>query len=467
MKLIIFFAVCYFIVDHSICLTENQSVDPTVVYKIENLEIAALLNVSLTSDVDYQKASIVYKWKYGDLPVQISSLSKENSNKIFIRNDVVHVDPQIAEKFLKYFGKFITRLSIAYDMVESFRWHKLVGKYVNEYCAETLIEFSARDCKDGVFENMTKPFTKVERVAFEGMWKKVGSDRLGLDELFPELVFLNLSYYSDGYILDRVFPKLVELIADVDPSPDFSKFIEKNGHLKKLRLKKTSMELLHVVNENLPDLEVFDFNVPSLLPSYNDTVIEFKDVKEISIKDNDHYIRMGKIVFKQLKKLQISFFGQLDEMQADFIGSNEQLELLIIEFGSLNDLTLLTFASKLQKLNQLVEVAVRCDSDISIESIANFLHSNPQLKVVKLIFDGNAVFLLNDLSEKLANDWILAPVNKHFTGINMRRLNATLNNSSANTATENESNGNSTSHIFSSAVLTFTALAMAVKGIMM
>lgn len=448
MKLIVFIVVCCFIFEYSTCSKEDTAIED----KIKNLDLPALFNVSLESELDRQKASILYKWKYSNFPVEISSVSKDN-NEILISNDVIYVDPGLVENFLKSFGKLIKRLSIAYHMIKPMSQHNEIGKYVNEYCAETLIEFSAKDTKAGVFDNMTKPFTKVERVAFEGSWEKTDSNKLGLDELFPELRVLNLSY-PKASILECVFPKLVELNSDVEPSPAFHKFFENNKQIKKLRLTTTSMELLHVVNENLPNLDVFDFYIPSDSPSYNDPEVEFKQVKEISIKDNGHYIRTGNILFKQLKKLELSNFGRLDNVTADFIGSNENLETLIITFGNLNNSTLLTLALKLKNL---VEVDIRCDLDIPIENIVEFIENNPKLKKITLNFPGNIVFLLDDLIGNLANDWIVAPVNKNFTGIEIRKQDAT----------ENTSAGSSASYIFTSTILTLTMLTMTVRGITM
>lgn len=444
MKLTVFIVVCCFIFNYSTCSKENTSIED----EIKNLDLPALLKVSLESELYQQKASILYKWKYSDFPVEISSVSKAN-NEILISNDVIYVDPGLTENFLKSFCKSITRLSIAYHMIKPMSQHNEIGKYVNEHCAETLIEFSAKDTKAGVFDNMTKPFTKVERVAFEGSWEKTDNNKLGLEELFPELRVLNLSY-PKASILECVFPKLVELNSDVEPSPAFLKFFENNKQIKKLRLATTSMELLHVVNENLPNLDVFDFHIPS--DSYKDPEVEFKQVKEISIKDNGHYIRTGSILFKQLKKLQLSNFGRLDNVTANFIGSNENLETLTITFGNLNNSTLLTLALKLKNL---VEVDIRCDLDIAIENVVEFIENNPKLKKITLNFPGNMVFLLDDLIENLANDWIVTPVNKYFTGIEIRKQDATRNT------------GSGASYIFTSTILTLTMLTMTVRGIIM
>lgn len=432
MKLIIFFVLCCFTVDYSTALNETALLD-----KIETLDLPELLNASLF-DAGHEKANILYKWKYGDYLVKIGHIN----HHIYTSNDVVFVDAGSAVNFLKAFGKSIERLSVVYHLLP--HNHKEIGKYINEFCSETLVEFNAKNSRPGSFDNMTKPFTKVERVTFEGQWETVENGTLGLDELFPEMRVLNLSY-SYGYVLERVFPKLVELNADVTPSTDFFKFLELNPSLRQLRLETTSMELLQNVNDKLPKLEVFDFHVPKDMPSYQGKPIEFKQVKETSIKDTDRNIRSGHILFKQLKKLQLAFFGDFIDVWTEFIGLNANLDTLKITYGNLNNATLLTLASK---LNKLVVVDVRCETGTPTESIVKFVESNPKLQTLTLRFPENSVFLFETLSVELGKKWDVTPVNQYLNAVNIKP-SSHPSNAAANT--------------FSCAILIATMSALIVK----
>lgn len=410
---------------------------------LELLRLPALLNVSLTSERGLRETNTLFKWRYRHFSIQI----EHDLRGIYTWNNEMYVHYEIAEKFLKAFGKSFEKLSVAYNLIPLNK-HQEIGAHINEYCSDSLVEFKAKHVTEGAFNNMTNPFTKVKHVAIDGVWKDIDSNAFDLDELFPKMKVLNLTY-AGGYILDRVFPNLEELNADIEPSPRLANFLQRNSHIKKLRLKSTSVEVLRAVSK-LSKLDSVGFHVPDDLKSYkDDPVIQFEHITDVAIADLNRHIKSGKITFKQLKKLHLTVAEQLDDVWIDFIGQNKDLETLIVTGGNLNNSTFFKLASKVDKL---VEADVRCNFGLDIESIVKFLESKTNMKTVTLRFPKGSVPYFNDLADKLSStenlkDFEVAPVDMRFDSI---QITKTLS-------------PNAASHIFASSTLTVSLIVVCVN----
>lgn len=411
--------------------------------ELELLRLPALLNVSLTSDQGLRETNTLFKWRYKHFSIQI----EHDLRGIYTWNDEMYVHHEIAEKFLKAFGKSFEKLSVAYNMIP-FNKHQEIGAYINEHCSDSLVEFKAKHVTEGAFNNMTNPFTKVKHLAYEGVWRDIDSNVFDLHELFPNMQVLNLTY-PGGYILDRVFPNLEELNANVQPSPRLANFLQRNSHIKKLRLKSTSVDVLRAVSK-LSKLDSVDFHVPDDLKSYKeDPVIQFEHITDVAITDHNRHIKSGNITFKQLKKLHLTVAEQLDDVWIDFIGQNKDLETLIVKGGNLNNTTLLILASKVDKL---VEADVRCDFGLDIDNIVKFLESKPNMKTVTFRFPKGSVPYFNALADKLSStenlkDFEVAPVDVRFGNIQITK----------------PLSPNAALHIFASSTLAITLIAVFVN----
>lgn len=410
MKCGIFYIVCFLIGN----LSSTLGGEATDLMKLQESSLSELLNVTLSNTNILDEARIIYKWKYGHMLVDISYVPK---NEIFISNNVISMGPHIAENFLKVFGREILKLTVSFEFI--YEKQKEVGKLVNQYCADTLIEFRARHCRDGVFDEMKKPFVKVEKVVFIGIWKKITDESCGLDILFPEMRILNLSI-TDSYILDRHYPNLIELNADVDLSSRFIKFFEKNTQIKTLRLQaSTSMELIKTVNEKLSNLEFLEFRVPDDMSSYTGPEIQMKQVRNVTVRGTMVDFQLNKITFKKLDRLRLSIFAHIDDKWIDFITANKKLKSLTMVIWNLNNTALLKLTDK---LHNLVEAEFNVDLNIEIDNIVKFLDSNKNMKSVVLHFTNGSILFLEKLADRLKETWDITPTNKFFNVINLTKL---------------------------------------------
>lgn len=412
MKCGIFFIV-YFLLGN---LSSSLGGEATDLMKLQESSLSNLLNSTLINTNILDEARIIYKWKFGHMLVDISYVSK-NKNEIFISNDVISIGPELAGNFLKIFGREISKLIVSFEFIHTKQ--KEIGKLVNQYCSETLIEFHARHCKDGAFDEMKKPFAKVERVVFIGIWNEITDESCGLDYLFPEMRVLYMSI-TDSYILDRHYPHLTELNADVDVSSRFIKFFEKNKQIKSLRLgAKTSMELIKTINEELSDLEFLEFRVPDDMSSYTGPEIQMKHVQNVTIRGTMVDFQPDKISFKKLDHLKLSIFAHLEDKWINLITANKKLKSLTMNIWNLNNTALLKLTDK---LHSLVEVELNVDLNIEIDNIAKFLESNKNMKTVVLHFPRGSVLFLEKLAVKLKETWEITPTNKFFNVLKLTKL---------------------------------------------
>lgn len=372
---------------------------------LADMNIEELVNVAIRNKIKYDESISAYEQKYGNFQIEIS-------DKFSISNDVVHIDYTEVENFLKIFGHIIKRLSIAYNVVPAYDLKK-IGRFVNIYCSDTLIEFQGR----AVFDTMQKPFKSVERVSIKGELSSLEKD---LNELFPEMQTLSLSY-TGTYIFNQHHPHLMEL--NYFTSNNITELIGNNSQIRKLKLQSTTMETLQTVNEILPKLKTFAFDLPNNLVTYQGLPIQFNRVRDVTINDLGGRKRIGKIGFKQLKNLQLNLQSPqkilfaIDDWIA-IIGENKGLNKLTIVGDKFRDST---FSRLSQQLNTLTEANFECYSDVKSQSITQFMERNPHIRRLALNFPNGAEKLLKNLTQSLDEDWKIIPENDKLTTLSLTK----------------------------------------------
>lgn len=422
MKVEIFLILFYFGVHHS-CSSDEPVTNENYPLK-KDFEVLKLLNDSLQSESGHKEANAIYKQKYGQKRVEISHVSK-GSDQFLSHNNCLYIDHGLAEDFLKAFGNSIEKLTIAYRFIPSFK-HRRISELVNIYCHETLVEFEAKYCQwvPGALDDMREPFKKVERVIFNGEWKELNETTLGLGDLFPEMSILNLSY-EDGYIFNHNYPHLVELIADKPTSLGFTKFIENNPQIKKLRVQDTSVDFLKVVNEKLPELEVFAFTVPKEFKQYNGSKFLFENVTEVLIRDTSDSFKAEKLGFKQLNNFTMAaYVDSINDEWIDFIGDNKNLKILFVSVGYLNNTSLMKLT---KKTGSLVEAKIRCNIYTDSDTIAQFIENNKHMETVTLTTPRDSVKFTERLAKTLKKEWKVAPVNNNLSVLLITKSGSTAN----------------------------------------
>lgn len=450
-----------------------------LVNKFEKARIPEIFRLMWENETTFNEANQIFRRHYGHLTVDISTVSS-SSDYILIYNNILSIDHSLTEKFMKAFGSSIERLSISFNFIP-IEEHREIGRIANIYCSETLIEFHGKYSKSDSFDDMEKPYLKVERARFEGI-KIWGEHSMAVDKLFPAIHLMNLSNIC-GSIFDHQYPHLTELnIQEMQTSSELANLIEKNPNIQTLRLTDTSAEFLKITSEKLPKLKVLEFNMPgnSTWPE-----IHFENVTDLIIVDRFKYFKSGKIFFKKLTKFELIAFGEIEKSWIEFIGQNKELKTLNVGNTFFKDDGLLEIASKLK---HLVEVKIFCSSLIKIENIEKFLDNNVQMQQVIINpWPTGSTLLYKELSEKLEKKWNITSLDKEYFHLQLTKFkeksssdaqsedsqDQTLfgnviddSNLNPNTTSNNTSNSNTdsaASHILSISILKFTLLIVVAK----
>lgn len=427
MKAGIFFMLCCFGVHYSISIEQIDSEGevtqkPTnVEYKTEDLEdldLLQLLNVALTNETARKRANLVYYEKNWQKIIEITHVREEQQFSIY--KSRIFIDYGLAENFLKAFSESIDTITIAYTSIPRDK-HQEIGGFVNLYCFESLMKFRTINCPEGAFNKMEKPFVNVVSVTLNGVWREKTGNSLGLDELFPDMETLTLTSF-DGFIANHQFSNLKYLFAEIEPSSYFTQIIKKNPQIINLSVQETSMEFLKAVSENQP-LRDLAFNVPKDLKSYSGPILNFYAVLMASISDLNNNFKNGKLVFHQLRHLDLLVLGEINDEWIEFIGKNKLLLKLTTTSGYFNNQSLLKLSNN---LTTLFEGNINCGADIKVESVVEFIEKNKELFTITLNIPRGSVSFFENLKNKLENKMRVTLLNQAYSSFLVEKLKASL-----------------------------------------
>lgn len=396
MKFGIFFTIFCIIFEYCVCLDRPIEIDDVnkLSDRVEDLDAVELWKYSRKS-----KSEAIFMEKYGGKPIKITRTSTS-----MIWNNRLIIDYGLAEKFLSLFGDLIESIAIEFVSIPTIR-HKLIGDFVNLYCSEALVNIEVNNCSEGTFDGMKKPFKKVESVIFDGEWENLDNNSLSFDQLFPEMRTLTL-IYSNGYILEKNYPKLSELSLNA-PNINLIRLLQSNPQIQQLTVRHSSAEFLKMVNDKLPNLEVISFDVPYDLDPSNETPISFDSVKNASINDLNGRMKNYKFHFEKLNNIEVLMEDDVSPEWALSLTSFSGQKSLIISISNFTEKVLNNLPSN---LNSSIEVRLGCNP-IELEPVASFLNSNKGLKELVFNCPKNTESFFDRLDYWLDEEWKIAPVN--------------------------------------------------------
>lgn len=181
--------------------------DICLVKMFNHLNLIDLLKLADANKLLVPAARYVYKNKFGTKTVRISGcddlrpntranartgrVSKSTAPRERFPGSINIRHLKWSLQFLRCFGPSITHLSIYYNKSKSPRY-QFVHQYMNQYCAESLIEISFRDLSNIKIQNFNeRPFANVTTVnIFDS---HLGKQLPSMVEWFPNLRSLKLS----------------------------------------------------------------------------------------------------------------------------------------------------------------------------------------------------------------------------------------------------------------------------------
>lgn len=336
-------------------------------------------------------------------PIQLKGASVESSfddSNVKINDDEVIINHFGAvSKILQQFGHEITRLRFNCTTFDGLAPPSSeIGRQINEYCSDSLIQFDVVNNDKSFFNKMSKPFRKVESVSIAGGFNVFDSETLAFEELFPAMrkLALNKLEISDGMVAARRFPNLEEFFAIMTGyEGDFRQnhaeaLIILNQQIRRLSFDYGSRSFLKFISKHLPHLDTlsidnyYDFTLLDLSP------IVFKNVKNLtiiacnkrSVPDNIHFPNL------------IEFSAYIDSWSGDkwigivhFMAKNIKTfrKLKIWNNNYANDFLQ---DDQLEKLSEytldLDEVHLKLDKNVNDDTIAKFVATNAKIKQIFL-----------------------------------------------------------------------------------
>lgn len=397
---------------------------------LEHLDFESLVNVSQVNAKLNYGASDVFKRRYKDLDVVIENIVNKQWK---IVNGILTLNYDMTEGFLKAFGNLIKRLHIQFDSIPS-KYYSKLGYFVSKYCSETLEQFAEYHGDQSFLRVIQKPFKRVQNVYVQNNILVLNKN-LKFHEIFPELRYLCLDQglSDNNHPTDYHYPNLIGLRISADVLQTFDSLFEKNPHIRVISCDRVqSIEPLKVINDHFPELEYLTFDMRSDYNNRNGSIVNFKHVKEVLIRDSKKHITVDSEQF-HFEKLE-SFAIEMDQDNRniaewiEFILKHKNISKFIIIRGYIDKINLLELSTHLIHLK---EASINCYHDISIEDISTFARS--KIKIKKFTFKmeswiaDEAHVKIEKLYQILGNEWNIS-YNASIDRFNLLKLNASNEN---------------------------------------
>lgn len=281
-------------------------------------------------------------------------------------------------KTLKYFGNIIQTLELSLTNVDT-KHSKIIGKYVNQYCTDTLMELSIDVRKGNFLRFIKKPFKNVHRVNFN-FWpdsSEFVNNTLTLNETFPSLRTLSLNHprtdFNSEYFRCN-FPHLEHLSLTYGykyMNVDFIKnLLNLNPHIRSLELEFCPEYLLQQISVMLPQLERLS------------TSMGLSVQREIRL-DNVTKLKMNAIgnslhiYFQKLQEMHMFFTSEKYSELITFLGQHAHLKRLNIQFWTIRPFE---FEGITSNLPNLVEMTLNNNYELTqIDFIIKYLKNNEEI----------------------------------------------------------------------------------------
>lgn len=304
---------------------------------------------------------------------------------------------------VQYFGHFITRLKIDYRLLDTNQSQEL-NMYLNDYCAESLVDIELVHCDDDKIVHLRGPFKKVEYGRF--LFGNLRTNASRFDEIFPSIRHLDLSemYYTHAGCFEYNFSHLENLTLEFwygfypHTMSSLEKRLQLNPQLKHVTINRCTWDMLEMLGTHIPKLETL-----ILEQFYDESIYQGKDI---------HFESMKVLKFKPRSKFRKEIgripivFGNLEEIEfhnsasewIEIMQWNKQLR--IVTTGPLRDMQ---FFQLLDAVPNLEEFCTGYNELAPIDNILRFMRKATNLK--KLTFTSLHFRISNKIMEKMDRVW--------------------------------------------------------------
>lgn len=398
------------------------------------LDLEDLLNVADTNRRLHRAAGFVFDQKYRKKQLYLSPFSLTTvENLTFDEEFICIVDIQYCLRFIRCFGPSISQVAIECTDDDEGCCTELF-RYVNKYCANSLIELNVEGCDKSIFDRMHQPFEKIEEISFQNC----ALNQLKLNEYFPQVkrLSLNRSRINSQYIavnlphleyfqyagnIDNELPEHVTM-------ENFEQFIRLNPQLESITIDGFwYVERLRYMSEHLHRLEELRVTMFNRSTDVSDTKeIRFKSVKKFELLWCSFDLFPGiALSFDQLEVFRT--VGIPYNYLLDFVQKNQTISTLKIlsgrHNGSLNIENIIEIAKALPSLTNL-DVSSANENGISIDKAYRLTIELKQLQKLSFLAR-NEPDAVNSHT-KLGSEWHFEYMNDGFIIVNFKRSTTQL-----------------------------------------
>lgn len=378
-------------------INSSQHVDPETVYKnlgdlpmevlimiYKDFELNDLLNVAKTHPHNHAAVEMVFYDKYRNASFKIGGNSPIHFHRI--NKEVMIAGHDWTVFVLKSFGHLISRLSINFNSMTELEGQEMI-ELVSNYC-QTLEHIELVSCKGNELSHFQRPFTKVKKLQFTvGL---LDAHTVNLSRIFPvvESITKASTAFFDYRCFEYNFPHLEHMDLDLILTRFPSKvetMLQLNPQLRSVSMMKCDMEMLRMLHQYVPSLEVIKIIYFSDFAKFAGEPVHFPHLKVLKFGSNYMQQRFDRapVIATTLEEFE---YGGPAISWLDFLQQNIQLKKL--EIGEIYDEQ---FSLLLEKLDNLEELSVKYDI-LSVDKVLNCIEKATKLRKVsfgKISFDAS------------------------------------------------------------------------------
>lgn len=319
------------------------------------------------------------------------------------QSEITLFDNQMILKTMKYLGSGLRKVTIYYNKVTYGNEIEVIGKYINEYCHDTLEELQLSGSDETSLNYMKNPFKRIERVSLLFGLPEYDEDTLPMNELFPALrnLTLVLGYDENDYIACN-FPHLEHVYLHLTyafyRTSSITDMITANPQIRTINVRGSSTEFLQFLSESLPNLQVLTLGSSQK----NNHAIHFASVEKFVV--NNLKGSPINVTFSQLNELEIICDADNIEDWNEFIRRHPNVTVFRMRYLEITDEQFERLAMRLSNVQQM-SVDHAKGNFIGAQAIIRFIESHKQLRKFDLHFRTEAATEL--FKTNFSNEWIV------------------------------------------------------------
>lgn len=310
---------------------------------------------------------------------------------------------QIVNLF-KHFGHLIKRLkSINFSSTPPLK-SELIGKLVNKYSCESLVDVVFVHNPEKMLKHITNPLINVQSVTLIGNYPNFNCQTIRLDNLFPALHRLSFDSVNnfDFAHFDYRMPHLEHVFIELTLSrgSPFPAFFVKNSQIQSIDFDRVDPEVVRKASYHLPQLETIKLSNFQLRSGS----IQFKNVTTFVI-DFGHFTSPRNLHFPRLLTLHVDINDRFAEW-LDFLNEHNHLSCLHFKHFNMDETQ---FQQLTANLTNLVEISLERRTDtygnraLSTNVIVEFLRSHGNVEHLNVI--NFPKHYEDELHEQLKHEW--------------------------------------------------------------